>query len=78
MKGQLYAGLDLGRAQDHSVLAVIKQVEDQQQLIHCHQFPLKTSYGNVIGYVKVLCDRWNQVHKVLWTRLEWETTSWRI
>ncbi|NIR14167.1 hypothetical protein GWN63_00420, partial [Candidatus Bathyarchaeota archaeon] len=35
------------------------------QLIHCHQFPLKTSYASVIGYVKTLCGRWNHMHKVL-------------
>ena len=63
-KGEFYAGLDLGKYQDYSVLKVVKIEDSSIKLIHVHQFPLKTSYASVIGYVKTLCDRWNYINKV--------------
>ncbi len=64
-KGELYAGLDLGKYRDFSVLSVVKVEDSSIKLIHLHQFPLKTPYASVIGYVKTLCDRWNRINKVL-------------
>jgi phage FluMu gp28-like protein len=64
-KGMFYAGLDLGKHQDYSVLSVVKVEDSSIKLIHMHQFPLKTPYASVIGYVKTLCDRWNRINKVL-------------
>jgi len=64
-KGEFYAGLDLGKHQDYSVLSVVKVEDSSIKLIHMHQFPLKTPYASVIGYVKTLCDRWNRINKVL-------------
>ena len=64
-KGVFYAGLDLGKHQDYSVLSVVKVEDSSIKLIHMHQFPLKTPYASVIGYVKTLCDRWNRINKVL-------------
>lgn len=64
-KGEFYVGLDLGKYQDYSVLAVFKTEDDSIKLIHMHKFPLRTAYASVIGYVKTLCDRWNSINKVL-------------
>jgi phage FluMu gp28-like protein len=64
-RGELYAGLDLGKYRDYSVLAVVKAEDNSIKLIHVHRFPLRTSYASVIGYVKTLCDRWNSIRKVL-------------
>jgi len=64
-KGMFYAGLDLGKHQDYSVLSVVKVEDSSIKLIHMHQFPLKTPYASVIGYVKTICDRWNRINKVL-------------
>jgi len=64
-KGELYAGLDLGKYRDFSVLSVVEVEDSSIKLIHLHQFPLKTPYASVIGYVKTLCDRWNRINKVL-------------
>jgi len=64
-RGELYAGLDLGKYRDYSVLAVVKAEDNSIKLIHMHRFPLRTSYASVIGYVKTLCDRWNSINKVL-------------
>ena len=64
-KGEFYAGLDLGKYQDYSVLAIVKIENNSTKLIHMHRFPLKTPYASVIGYVKTLCDRWQTINKIL-------------
>ena len=65
IQGELYAGLDLGKHQDPTVLTIIKKEENTLKLIHLHRFPLKTPYATVIGYVKTLCKRWQTIHKIL-------------
>lgn len=64
-KGNFYAGLDLGKHRDHSVLAVTQRQNNITNLTHAHQFPLRTPYASVIGYTKTLCDRWQTIHKIL-------------
>ncbi|MEM2568129.1 MAG: terminase family protein, partial [Candidatus Bathyarchaeia archaeon] len=64
-RGEFYAGLDLGKMQDYSVLTVIAKEDDVLKVVHVNRFPLKTPYAAVIGYVKTLCDRWSRVNKVL-------------
>ena len=52
LKGSYYAGLDLGKQRDHSVLAVVQRLENgETRLIHKRQFPLGTAYPDVIAYV---------------------------
>ena len=46
-----FAGLDLGKQIDHSVLAVVQLTQKNQvRLIHKRQFPLGTPYPEVIAY----------------------------
>ena len=66
--GDFYAGLDLGKHQDHSVLAIIKAENNTLKLTHMHRFPLNTPYASVIGYVKTINDRWQKIHKILTDR----------
>ena len=52
LKGPYYAGLDLGKQVDYSVLTVVQKTENNEvRLIHKRQFPLGTNYPDVIGYV---------------------------
>jgi phage FluMu gp28-like protein len=52
LKGPYYAGLDLGKQVDYSVLAVVQRMESGQiRLIHKRQFPLGTPYPDVVAYV---------------------------
>jgi len=61
----LFAGLDLGRLQDYSVLVVIEQVKEAKFVLrHLKIFELGTSYASVIGYVKTLQDRWGGFAKI--------------
>jgi hypothetical protein len=51
LKGPYYAGLDLGKQVDFSVLAVVQRMESgETRLIHKRQFPLGTPYPDVIAY----------------------------
>ena len=63
--GEFFAGLDLGKYQDYSVLVVVEIEDTSIKLIHLHRFPLQTPYASVIGYVKTICDRWQTINKVL-------------
>jgi len=52
LKGPYYAGLDLGKQGDYSVLAVVQRMESgETKLIHKRQFPLGTPYPDVVAYV---------------------------
>ena len=52
LNGPYYAGLDLGKQVDYSVLAVIqKSYSGELRLVHKRQFPLGTNYPQVIGYI---------------------------
>jgi phage FluMu gp28-like protein len=66
-KGEFYAGLDLGKHQSHSALAILQKDQETQtiKLVHIKHFPLKTPYTTVIGYIKNLCNNWQKINKIL-------------
>ncbi len=50
-QGRYFAGLDLGKQIDYSVLAVIQLTEKGEvRLVHKRQFPLGTPYPEVVAY----------------------------
>lgn len=63
-KGEFYAGVDLGKHQDYSVLAAVRNIHGNFYLVHLKIFPLETSYASVIGYIKALTDRWDRFRKI--------------
>jgi len=63
-EGKFYIGVDFGKHSDHSVVAALDKQGDHLYLVHCQQFPLETSYGAVIGYIKRLQDNWRSVRAV--------------
>ncbi len=48
-KAEYFAGLDLGKLQDHSAIAVIQREQELLKLVYTHQFPLDTPYTEVIA-----------------------------
>ncbi len=64
LRGSFYVGVDFGKHQDHSVIAVLDAKSDHKHLIHLKRFPLETPYGAVIGYVKRIQDRWRTVRAI--------------
>jgi len=51
LRESFYAGLDVGKQIDHSVLAVVQKINDKRRLVYKHQFPLGTPYPDVMGHV---------------------------
>jgi phage FluMu gp28-like protein len=51
LSGKYFAGLDLGKQIDYSVLAVVQLTDENHvRLVHKRQFPLGTPYPEVIAY----------------------------
>ncbi len=48
-KAEYYAGLDLGKLQDYSAIAIIQKTNEVLKLVYTHQFPLETPYTEVIA-----------------------------
>lgn len=64
--GYFTMGLDIGKERHHSALLVAERMPDGRvNIVHKKLFPLKTDYASVIGYAKVVSDRWSTVDKVL-------------
>lgn len=55
--GSYYVGCDLGKKQDHSVVAVVEKKDSHVNLIHMKQFKLGTDYTHVMGYLNRLGQR---------------------
>ena len=62
-EGDFYMGVDFGKHRDHTVVAVIDRAQGLV-LRYMHRFPLGTSYGAVIGYIKRIQSRWQKVRSV--------------
>ncbi|MEM1558248.1 MAG: terminase family protein [Thermoproteota archaeon] len=65
LEGEFYAGVDLGKHQDYSVIAVLKREDDVLKLIHLKRFPLETAYASIIGYLKGLYDNLKTIQSIL-------------
>jgi len=65
LHGDFFIGVDLGKKQDYSVVAVIRRLPCCLKLVYMKQFSLGTEYTSVIGYIRVLCTRLKCVHAVL-------------
>jgi phage FluMu gp28-like protein len=63
-QGELFAGLDLAQVRDYCVFSVVERLNDRLFLRHLKVFSQPTKYANVLGYVKVLQDRWGGFEKV--------------
>jgi len=57
-KGNFFAGLDLAQTRDYTVFSVVEQQNESIYLRHLNIFRQPTMYANVLGYIKVLQDRW--------------------
>jgi len=50
-EGEYYAGVDFGKLEDHSVVAILRREGDLLKHVYLHEFPLGMQYSNVIGHV---------------------------
>jgi phage FluMu gp28-like protein len=65
LKGTFYAGVDLAKKEDFSVVAVLRRDEDAFRLVHLNVFPQGTEYVGVINYLKALSERLKTIHRFL-------------
>jgi phage FluMu gp28-like protein len=49
--GEYYCGIDFGKLQDYSVIAVLKRKGGILEVVYMYQFPLETPYASVIGHL---------------------------
>jgi phage FluMu gp28-like protein len=63
-EGELFAGLDLAQVKDYCVLSVFERLNDVLLLRHLKTFSQPTKYANVLGYLKMLQDRWGGFQKI--------------
>ncbi len=62
--GRFYAGLDLAQTRDYTVFSIIEHLNDSLLLRHLKIFQQPTLYSAVLGYIKMLQDRWNGFQKI--------------
>ena len=62
--GELFAGLDLAQVKDYCLLSVFQRLNDALLLRHLKIFSQPTKYANVLGYLKMLQDRWGGFQKI--------------
>jgi phage FluMu gp28-like protein len=67
-RGDYWAGLDLGKKHDYSVLSVVRKDGDILRLVGLKIFPLGTDYtgsAGIIGFASVVAQRLRTIHKIL-------------
>lgn len=66
LTGEFYIGVDLGQKYDHSVVAMVQKDSDGHvHLIQLEEFPLRSEYAAVLGWIKVLTRKFDRVVRVL-------------
>jgi phage FluMu gp28-like protein len=63
-EGDFFAGLDLAQTRDYCVLSVVERLNDKLFLRHLKIFQQPTLYATVLGYLKMLQDRWGGFQKI--------------
>ena len=63
-EGEFYLGLDPAQTRDYHVLSVVERLEDRLFLRHLKIFPHPTYDATVLGYIKMLQDRWGGFQKI--------------
>jgi phage FluMu gp28-like protein len=63
--GPYYLGVDLGKRQDFSVIAVVSKQQAEIRLVYYKRWPLETPYSSVIGSIRVIIDKLGNVQKCL-------------
>ncbi len=63
-EGDFFAGLDLAQTRDYCVLSVVERRNGNLYLRFLKIFPQPTTYAHVLGFVKLLQDRWGDFGKI--------------
>ena len=63
-EGEFFAGLDLAQTRDYCVLSIVERLNNTLLLRHVKIFAQPTLYASVLGYLKMLQDRWGGFQKI--------------
>jgi phage FluMu gp28-like protein len=63
-EGEFFVGLDLAQTRDYCVLSIVERLNDRLFLRHLKIFKQPTLYASVLGYLKMLQDRWGGFAKI--------------
>jgi hypothetical protein len=63
-EGEFFAGLDLAQTRDYCVLSIVERLDGKLLLRHVKIFAQPTLYASVLGYLKMLQDRWGGFQKI--------------
>ncbi len=65
MQGSFYTGTDLGLKHDYSAVALVEKVGQELFLLHLRRFKLRTEFASVLGWIRVVNERCQSVHRNL-------------
>jgi len=63
--GDYFGGLDLGKKQDPSALAIVRKEDDVLALVGLRVWPLETNYTSIAGFLSPLFERIKHIHQLL-------------
>lgn len=61
---ELYAGLDLGKKMDNSVLTIVEKLGEDLFVRLVKIWPLETSYSSIVGQLRRLTNNWKTVFRI--------------
>jgi phage FluMu gp28-like protein len=65
LSSEYYVGVDFGKLQDYSVIAIIKREDEILKLIYLYEFPLDTPYTQVIGHLVRANQKFHGFQKII-------------
>ena len=63
-EGKFFAGLDLAQTRDYCVFSVVESLNDRFYLRYLKIFSQPTTYAHVLGFIKLIQDRWGRFEKI--------------
>ena len=63
--GEFFAGVDFGKLQDYSVVAVLKREGEVLRLVYLCEFPLDTPYTQVIGHLVHANQKFHGIQRII-------------
>jgi hypothetical protein len=63
-EGHFFAGLDLAQTRDYCVFSVVESLNDRLYLRYLKIFSQPTTYAHVLGFIKLVQDRWGSFEKI--------------
>jgi phage FluMu gp28-like protein len=63
-EGRFFGGLDLAQTRDYCVFSIVESLNDKLYLRFLKIFHQPTTYAHVLGFIKIVQDRWGSFEKI--------------